>query len=180
MALKRRSAGPEDDRPATFSDLSTLLSAAYRITPADSGTVPSAGALYPLVVHLLIREPLPPAGPGLWWHDPRALKLHRLDETAPGNQDLFVPEAAHPEILNRQVPVIFLSADLRRPSRKYGPRGYRYALIEVGAAMQSACLAAAEAGVPVRAIGGIEDDPVREYLQLPDGAVPILALLVGG
>ncbi|MCB0829088.1 MAG: nitroreductase family protein, partial [Solirubrobacterales bacterium] len=143
LATKRRSAGPGDDRPATFTDLSTLLAAAYRISADDSGTVPSAGALYPLVVHLLVRRPLPPAGPGLWWYDPRSLKLHRLSETVPGDRDLFVPEAADPEVLNRPAPVIFFSADLRRPSRKYGPRGYRYALIEVGAAMQSAYLAAA-------------------------------------
>ena len=179
LATMRRSTTPEDSDPVSFGDLSTILASAYGISPSESGSVPSAGGFYPLIVHVLIREPLPPLETGLWWHDPRNLRLHRLSEVVADDRILFVPGVTHQEILDRRMPVVFLSADLRRPSRKYGPRGYRYALIEAGAALQSAHLAAAEAGVPVRAIGGIEDESVHEYLALPDGAVALLALLVG-
>ena len=64
-------------------------------------------------------------------------------------------------------------------ARKYGARGYRYALIESGAAMQSVYLTATELDVPLRAIGGIDDGRVPEFLGLPDSAVALLALILG-
>jgi SagB-type dehydrogenase family enzyme len=82
-------------------------------------------------------------------------------------------------LLERGGPLIFISADIARPSRKYGARGYRYALIESGAALQSAYLAATEVGVPLRVIGGIDDRLAHEFLALPDSAVALMALIVG-
>jgi len=185
LARRRRSTragGPP--APVTFADLSSVLAAAYAVgaetdPPGLSGTVPSAGALYPLVVHVLLRAPLPPAEPGLWWHDPRTLRLHRISGETPDTEALFVPEPACAALLAGGQPIVFLSADLARPSRKYGARGYRYALIEAGAAMQAASLAATELSLPLRAIGGIDDGAVHELLGLPDAAVALLALLVG-
>ena len=76
-------------------------------------------------------------------------------------------------------PVVFLSANLERTSAVYANRGYRWALIEVGAVMQNAYLVAAELGVPVRAIGGFRDAATHEFLGLPDHVRPMLALLLG-
>ena len=70
IAARRRSTSPGDEPvPATFPLVSAVLAAAYTVTAGSEtapnrGTVASAGALYPLVVHLLVREPLGPAGPG--------------------------------------------------------------------------------------------------------------------
>jgi SagB-type dehydrogenase family enzyme len=83
------------------------------------------------------------------------------------------------ELLAPGRPLLFVSADLERPSRKYSNRGYRYALMEAGAAMQNAYLAAAELGLPIRAIGGFHDDRAHEYLDLPEQVRPLLALLLG-
>jgi hypothetical protein len=51
--------------------------------------------------------------------------------------------------------------------------------MEAGAAMQAAYLTATELGVPIRAIGGIDDRAVHRFLQLPETAVPLLAILIG-
>jgi SagB-type dehydrogenase family enzyme len=185
IAARRRSTGPDDDPvAATFPLISAVLTAAYTVTSGSGGTpnrgtVASAGALYPLVVHLLLREPLGPAEPGLWWHDPRTALLHRVGEVPDDTTTLFVSEPGLMRLLERRQPIIFLSADVTRPSRKYGPRGYRYALIEAGAAMQSAQLTATELGLPLRPIGGIDDGAVHRFLQLPDSAVALLALVAG-
>ncbi|HEY4098737.1 MAG TPA: nitroreductase family protein [Baekduia sp.] len=184
LAGRRRSTVPADPpRPATLADLVAILTAAYGVPPGDgaprSGTVPSAGALYPLALHVLLREPAGEAEPGLWWSDPASGALHRVGEAPDDVLDLFVAEPALAVLLAADGPIVFVSADLARPSRKYGARGYRYALLEAGAAMQNAHLAATERDLPLRAIGGIADGAVHRLLDLPDTGVALLALLVG-
>lgn len=184
LAAQRRSATPgARSVPATFAGLSAVLAAAYSVRRTDAGTntgtVPSAGALYPLAVHVLLREPLGSASRGLWWSDPRTASLHRLGDPPADATALLVAEPSSAALLGRRQPIVFLSADLARPSRKYGARGYRYAVMEAGAAMEAAHLVATELGLPLRAIGGIDDGVVHRFLALPDTAVALLALLVG-
>lgn len=184
LARARRSMlSAEEPRPPTFAELATLLDAAYGTPVAADGTrsgaVPSAGGMYPLAVHVLLRRPLGPLDPGLWWFDARTAALVELRPGPHEIRPLFVPEPTCDALLDRQQPVIFLSADLERQSRKYGARAYRYGLMEAGAAMQSACLAATELDVPVRPIGGIDDGAVHAFLGLPATGVALLAILVG-
>lgn len=188
LAGQRRSTEPADPaRPATLAELAAVLAAAYAVPAAAaagdrafrSGSVPSAGALYPLALHVLLRQPLESAGAGLWWSDPATGTLHRIAEAPADATDLFVPEPALEALLAAQEPIVFISADLARPSRKYGARAYRYALMEAGAAMQAAYLLATERGLPLRAIGGIDDGAAHGFLALPDTAVVLLALLIG-
>ncbi|MBJ7458797.1 MAG: SagB family peptide dehydrogenase [Thermoleophilaceae bacterium] len=165
-----------------FAQLSAMLAAIYTVRESGNGTKrggnPSAGALYPLVIHLVLRRSVGELSPGLWWLDPFAGTLHRLGD-ADGAEAMFIPEPGCDKLLERASPLIFISADISGPARKYGARGYRYALIESGAAMQSAYLAATELGVPLRAVGGIDDVRVPEFLGLPDSAVALLALILG-
>jgi hypothetical protein len=51
--------------------------------------------------------------------------------------------------------------------------------MEIGAAMQSAYLAATELELPLRAIGGVIEDPLHEFLELPPDCDPLLAVLLG-
>jgi SagB-type dehydrogenase family enzyme len=161
-----------------FGELSSILHAVYGIAPRTR-PVPSAGGLYPLVVHALVREPVAPLEPGLWWYDPAAAELQLLGTETIDVGEVFLRLEMNDELLAPGRPLLFVSADLERPSRKYSNRGYRYALMEAGAAMQNAYLAAAELGLPIRAIGGFHDDRAHEYLDLPEQVRPLLALLLG-
>jgi SagB-type dehydrogenase family enzyme len=183
LTQARESMTPETD-PASidFVQLSALLAAAYSVREPEGGHKrggnASAGALYPLVLHVVLRNPIDRLDPGRWWLDPFAQSLHRVGD-ADGVEHLFIPEPSCERLLERGGPLIFISADIAAPARKYGARGYRYALIESGASMQSAYLAAAELGLPLRAIGGIDDRLAPEFLGLPESAVALLALIVG-
>ena len=141
--------------------------------------MPSGGALYPLVIHLVLRDALGPLEDGVWWYDPAARCVRLLRHGPVALEPLFVPMPNSTEHLSLGDPVIIISADLGRAARKYGPRAYRLALIECGAAMQNAYLAAAGLGAPVRAMLGLADPPTVELLGLPDGTVPLLAILLG-
>lgn len=174
----RRSAVPGERRPVSFEDLSAVVAA----THGELGgrrAVPSAGGIYPLIVHVAIRRPLGPLGDGVWWYDVASSSLRRtLDET-PDLGEVILSQEICDELLEAGEPVVFLSADLERPSRKYANRGYRYALIEVGAAMQNSYLVAAERALPIRAIGGIHDANADRLLDLDERRSAILALLLG-
>jgi SagB-type dehydrogenase family enzyme len=185
LCANRRSTRAEDARHATtYEQVSTILMATHLLVEgaADQvarGTAPSAGGLHPLIVHLLARRSLGPLPSGMWWLDPVEQTLARLRDCEPTVAPLFLREPLADRLLTAMEPIVFLSMDLAGPSRKYGPRGYRYALMEAGAAMQSAALTAAEIGVPFRPIGGFDDRRVSEVLQLPEHAVPVLALVLG-
>ena len=179
IASRRRSAyAGEQPREVSYEELSTLLCAMYGAT-GERRPVPSGGALYPLVIHVVVRRALGPLEPGLWWYDPSLGALDLLDAGAVDLTELFLPHASTNPALARGHPIVFLSADMERPTRKYAGRGYRLALMEVGAAMQNAYLVAAELDVPIRAVQGFDEYGAADRLRLSDDSVALLSLLLG-
>ena len=51
--------------------------------------------------------------------------------------------------------------------------------IETGEVTQNAYLAATDLGVPIRALLGVDDAGATALLALPEGTVPLLAIVVG-
>jgi SagB-type dehydrogenase family enzyme len=180
VAARRVSALPHDGpRAGSFAELSAVLDGMYDAEPGTRRPVPSGGALYSLTFHVVVRVALQPLEPGLWWYDPAASALRLVRDERLGVEEIFLRDALSDALLEAGGPVVFLSANLERTSVVYANRGYRWALIEVGAVMQNAYLVAAELGVPVRAIGGFRDVATHEFLGLPDHVRPMLALLLG-
>ncbi len=178
-ARHRRSGRAEPDpRPLRWEELSTLLSVAYGRGESWFG-VPSAGALYPLVLHVLVRKPIGPLEPGVWWYEHWRGALHRQDAGRPPVEPLLFSHPVTDPLVARDEPLITISADLRRTCRKYGARGYRFALMETGAVMQTLYLLGAELGIPVRACGGYSDVGMNTLLQHRDGLVCMLVVFAG-
>lgn len=172
--------GPEP-RPVSFTELSSVLEAMYgRPAPASTRPpVPSAGALYPLALHVLVRSDTPPLSPGLWWYDPVRGELRLLRSERLETEGLFLEHPVTDPMLERGHPIVFVSADVERVSRKYANRGYRFTLMEAGAALQNAYLQGAALDLPVRAIGGFVDDRAHAFLELPDEALVLISILLG-
>jgi SagB-type dehydrogenase family enzyme len=180
IAGRRASALPQRGRrEVVFAELSSLLEAMYACKPDARRPVPSGGALYPLAIHVVVRTEVAPLRPGLWWYDPVAAALRLLRSDGLGLDDVLLPEPVSDALVAAGGPVVFISANLERTSRVYANRGYRWALIEVGAALQNAYLVAAELDIPVRAIGGFLDERTHAFLELPDHVRPMLAVLLG-
>ena len=49
---------------------------------------------------------------------------------------------------------------------KYGPRGYRYMLLEAGHAAQTLCLSATELGCATLCLGGFEPSAIGEHHRI--------------
>jgi hypothetical protein len=91
-------------------------------------------------------------------------------------QELFVPDPDVTTALARGAAVIIIAADPRRITRKYGNRGWRFALMECGAVMHHVMLAATARKEAVRPIGGYFDRLVQRAIC--DPALPLLTILV--
>ncbi|MEX2209580.1 MAG: SagB/ThcOx family dehydrogenase [Patescibacteria group bacterium] len=181
LLAQRSSAYPEDSgTKLTLQSLSGIVRATYGFTESGHRTVPSGGALYPLVIHVAAHGQIDGLNRGLWWFN---VETGMLQSVNPAKQDVFtIMLNAEPtdELLSQGQVVIFISADLDRSAQKYGNRAYRYVLLEAGAAMQNAMLAAAELGVKMRPIGGFLDRETQEFLELSEEVVPLLTIITGG
>ncbi|MGH2970915.1 MAG: SagB/ThcOx family dehydrogenase [Gaiellaceae bacterium] len=155
-ALERRRSRRAFAGELGADQLATLLDAAYGIRAGNRRTVPSAGALYPLEIHVAIRSR------GMYRYDP---ELHALEE-----HDLCDPwpalEAACPlpELLENGFAALLLLAVFGRTRFKYGQRGYRFALLEAGHVAQNVALAAAALGLPALPLGGFYDAQLDELV----------------
>lgn len=183
LAARRASAEPGGaEHVVSFPELSAILTAGYA-APAGAARAPvaSAGALYPLVIHVLVRRDIGPLSPGAWWYDRDAGDagdLLRVRDGVPVLDELLLSHELSDAMLARGEPVLVLSADIARGSGKYGNRAHRYALLEAGAVLQNVTLAATELGVPLRPIGGFDEGRMALLLDLA-GAQPLLTVLLG-
>lgn len=169
----------------SLGDLSTLLFTTNGITstlryPGQTyylRAAPSAGALYPTVTYVLVRnvEGLPP---GLYHYAPRRHQLHRVraDETL-GEQLAALLPYGH---LVEQAPVTFVFSSMYfRSAWKYGGRAYRYCCLDAGHLAVQTGLTAAALGYGARFIGRFDDRQVNTLLELneqEEGALLIAAV----
>jgi len=165
--------------------LSSLLAAAYGIVEADSSgqvrflrrSVPSAGGLFPLELYAFVRR-VDGLDDGLYHYD---VLRHALQQLSPGDllPSLEPTFYTYPFIYNANL-VLILATVFQRAQHKYGPRGYRYILIEAGHSGQNICLRAAELGLSTLCMGGFVDSDLMRVLRLdPKLEGVIYSLAVG-
>lgn len=182
---RRRSGRIYGDEALPQVQLSTLLYHAIGVRPPElspqplalSRNVTSAGNLgsveaYPIVMRV---EGITP---GIYHYDSVA---HDLALVAPGVFDTWLREVVffQLEFADAAVALILTSA-VGRLKAKYGPRGYRFALLDIGHVSQNIYLIATGLHLPVCATAGFVDEAVNAALHL-DGleACATLTLLLG-
>lgn len=136
---------------------------------------PSAGGLFPLDLHVFARrvDGLPD---GLHRYDPLGHALIELDRDDVSSR-LAEALYAYPFIIDANA-VFALVARFARAQDKYGPRGYRYILLEAGHCAQNLVLRAAELGLGTLCIGGFADSLINAQLgvnPIASGAVYLVA-----
>jgi SagB-type dehydrogenase family enzyme len=173
----RRSTRSFGRRSLSLAEVGELLWAAQGITRADGHrAAPSAGALYPLSVHL-VAERLEGAGAGAYAYEPaqrrlrevaRGSLLARLVAAAPG-QDWIADAAA----------ALVVSAADEKLSARFGARAARFAHLEAGHAVENAHLEATALGLASVVVGAFDDDAVARLVRLGSGEEPLCLLIVG-
>ena len=125
--------------------------------------IPSAGGLYPLELYVAA-DRVSDVTRGLYHFHARDHLLEPLDYS--GAIADMVGALMQQHYLENAAALIFIAAIFPRTQAKYGPRGYRYALIEAGHVAQNICLGASELRLATLCIGGFMDHRLNALLQL--------------
>ncbi|WP_104491084.1 SagB/ThcOx family dehydrogenase [Paracoccus denitrificans] len=184
LAMGRRSTRAFLPEPLPLAALARLMRAGYGLTgpePFETGgrflrrSVPSAGGTYPLEIYALVAR-VEGLAPGIHHYDAQGDAMELL---RPGPWQAEAEPMFYTWPFVAEAPVILcLAAIFSRTQKKYGPRGYRYVLLEAGHAAQNLCLAAAEQGLASLCMGGFRDSRLNALIGLSqpgEGVVYTLA-----
>jgi SagB-type dehydrogenase family enzyme len=185
LIAQRRCCREFADREITAQQLSDLLEAGYGITGfrnyeigrVFARAVPSGGGRYPLELYVAADQ-VAGIPRGLHHYHARDRALEPLFESSTGSE--LVPDMMQQHYIATAAAIIFLAAVFPRTLQKYGPRGYRYVLMEAGHVAQNICLRAAELGLGSLCLGGFSDNKINKRLKLNEGTEgTVYAVAVG-
>jgi SagB-type dehydrogenase family enzyme len=173
----RRSGGDDPFEATHRSRCRWLLWAAQGITAAGGRrTAPSAGALYPLELHVVAAR-VEGLEPGVYRYVADSHKLRRTIGEA--SVPALVRAALGQQAVADAAAVFVIAAVEERTAHKYGGRASRYVAFEAGAASQNLALQAAAQGFGTVVIGAFDDGAVARALRLAPGERPIALMPIG-
>jgi len=175
--VKRRSVRDFTGESLTLKEVSQLLWAAQGTTSNFGGrTAPSAGALYPLEVYLIVGD-VQGLSTGIYLYKPKKHELVMIS-----GKDVRQPLAGaalgQSAVKKGAIDLVF-TAVYQRITRKYGDRGIKYVHMEIGHAAQNVCLQATAMEMGVVTIGAFNDQKVSRILNLPKNEEPLYIIPVG-
>ncbi len=175
LPLRRslRSFAPD---PLTLDEVSLLLWSGQGIRSGRFRTVPSAGATFPLEL-ILVSGAVEGLDPGGYQYRPED---HTLDPVFPGDRRRGLAEAALGQTFMAGAPVtVAVGAVYQRTTGRYGRRGIRYVVMEVGHAVQNMTLMGWSLGIGSVIIGAFNDAEVGRVLGLSGGVEPLALIPFG-
>src|ERR1700721_1023225 len=152
--------------------LAAILHAGYGVTglrawPGEfrgfRPAVPSAGGLYPLELYVVCNQ-VEGTKPGLHHFNVRDRTLEYM--SGPFSIADLLPRLMQQPFIEHAAAFICIAAVLPRTLKKYGPRGYRYLLMEAGHVAQNICLRATELDLATLCLGGFSDHQINSLLEL--------------
>lgn len=175
--LERRSVRDYGEGALTLAQAAQLLWAAQGITSREGlRTAPSAGALYPLEVYLVVGE-VAGIEQGVYRYDPNAHMLYQVTEK--DRRAELAVAALGQSCIEESAAVLVFTAVYERTTRKYGQRGIRYVHMEAGHAAQNVFLQATALGLAAVVVGAFDDRAVMTVLQRGADEHPLYLMPVG-
>lgn len=172
--FKRKSIRSFLDKEIEIEKISQLLWVAQGKN-ISKRTVPSAGAIYPLVIYAFLKKS------GLYLYQFKKILLKMEIEEDPNESFLTqLTQFALSQNFIYEAPLnIIICVDFAKIIRGYGERGKRYALIEVGHCAQNVHLEAVALGLGSVPIGAFRDKKISQLLKLPEDLDPIYIIPIG-
>ncbi len=174
---ERRSVRNYKKAPLAVAEVSQLLWAAQGISASGGRrTAPSAGALYPLEVYVVIGN-VAGLSPGIYRYDPYR---HELAAVTDGDRRAELCNAALGQSpIKNAAAVLVFSAVYERTTGKYGDRGIRYVHMEAGHAAQNVYLQAVALDIGTVVIGAFDDSAVKKIMHMEERERPLYIMPVG-
>lgn len=174
LLSKRKSSRAFSGDVAAISDCVEILRLAYGYTAGGRRSVPSAGGFYPLQLWLaeLKRGSIERVGQ----FDPLTGEIDHFASLDAPVQDGF--RVFHVDYTGAHWMILW-TVRLLPIAERYGARGYRFAVMEVGMSVQCAILACCSLGLPHIVLGGLIEQHVRlNWLRTGRRYAPQCALLL--
>ena len=177
---QRRTVRSFKNKPISNKQFSQLLWSAQGITD-DRGfkrAAPSGGALYPSDVYAVVGEDcVETFSSGVYHYNP---SNHSVTIVTEGDKRKAVAKASLRQMWMADAPVIVVvTAEYDRICRKYGKRGIRYALIEMGHIGQNIFLQSQALGLEAGIVGAFNDEAVADVVGVGKNHEPLVILPVG-
>ncbi|MDD2778326.1 MAG: SagB/ThcOx family dehydrogenase [Methanocellales archaeon] len=174
----RRSVRRFESTFISLNQLSQLLWAAQGITDSRGfRAAPSAGALYPLELFILVGK-VEGLKEGVYHYDAEG---HSLEPHREGDLRLEMASASTlNQIWVKDAPIILvICAIYERTASQYGARGERYVHMEAGHVGENIYLQVESLGLACTVIGAFLDDEVRRILDVGEGNEPLYLIPIG-
>ena len=174
---KRRSIRDYSGENLSLDEVSQLLWAAQGITaPWGGRTAPSAGALYPLELYVVVGD-VEGIDKGVYKY---SREEHELEKVKEGDIRAELADAAGGQECIRDAAIdLVFTAVYERTTRKYGERGIRYVHMEAGHAAQNVYLQAVSLDLGTTVIGAFIDDRVKELVNAEEQEKTLYIMPVG-
>ncbi|MFX1394390.1 MAG: SagB/ThcOx family dehydrogenase [Promethearchaeota archaeon] len=168
--IERESIRSFADKEIELEKISQILWSAQG-KKGNKRTVPSAGATYPLEIYVVLKKR------GIFQYN---LKKHTLELRFKGEFSEKLAKASYSQYFIHEAPLnIIICAEFGRTCYRYGKRGIRYVLIEIGHCAQNIHLEAIALGLGSVPIGAYDDKKVKFILNLPDNIEPLYIIPIG-
>jgi len=175
--LERRSFRNYKKESLTLAEVSQLLWAAQGITNKKGfRTAPSAGALFPLEVYLVVGD-VEGLSNGIYKYEPHRHELIRIVD---GDKRAELCDAALGQgcIKQGSVAIVF-SAVYERTTKRYGDRGIRYVNMEAGHVSQNVYLQTVSLNLGTVVVGAFNDKEVKRVINMTAEEQPLYIMPVG-
>jgi len=141
-------------------------------------TAPSAGALYPLEVFVVVSR-VSGLEPGLYHYIPgNNSNDHRLEMLQSGEKASDLADAAlGQDCIKNAAATFIICSVVQRTAVKYGERAEQYVLIEAGHAGQNICLQAQALDIGTVTVGAFHDEKIRRLIGTE--AKPVYIICAG-
>lgn len=179
IMLNRRSDREFSRNPITIKQLSTILYYSAGIRPNGKDITgnrfyPSAGARYPIEIYPIVFN-CQGINPGIYHYHVRSHSLEFL-WTHPNLNERVMNNIKQQEFAKSSC-MFVITAVTSRTELKYGPRGYRHILMEIGHVCQNLYLTSSGLTIGACSIGGYLDSGFNDLLDL-DGYIEKTLLVV--
>ena len=170
----RRSIRDFTDEHLSLEELSQLIFASQGITDGSHRTVPSAGALYPIEIYVLV-DNVQNISPGFYHYVP---DTHSLQYVSSSSIKAEMPAIAyHQSWMEDSAADIVIAADYSRTEKKYGRMAEKYVHMEVGHAAQNVYLQAYALGLGTTIVAGFENAKMKKLMGIE--YMPLAIMPVG-
>jgi|ERR1700733_799581 len=172
VVAKRRSNRKFGSGQLELSEIAAIMQWSYGVTGGariPGGGVqrfraaPSAGALYPAEIYLGVRA-IRGLEPGVYHYEVEANSLALLSRGSPAERLYDI--CCGQEYARQSAAVVLISGVFERTKRKYGDRGYRYVLLDIGHLGQNLYLACASLDLAMVTTCGFFDDEAADLLGI--------------